>query len=68
MARVLLGTPDVDKVMAMPLEDSFQYVRYQVEPRKAEDMRLAFTVAVEGASDLTQIPTAQWGDRYLLKY
>ena len=41
--------------MAMPLEDSFQYVRYQVEPRKAEDMRLAFTVAVEGASDLTQI-------------
>ena len=55
MARVLLGTPDVDKVMAMPLEDSFQYVRYQVEPRKAEDMRLAFTVAVEGASDLTQI-------------
>jgi alkyl sulfatase BDS1-like metallo-beta-lactamase superfamily hydrolase len=55
MARVLLGTPDVDKVMAMPLEDSFQYVRYQVDPRKAEDMRLTFTVAVEGAPDLRQI-------------
>ncbi|MHC4371963.1 MAG: alkyl sulfatase dimerization domain-containing protein [Planctomycetota bacterium] len=54
-ARFLLGVPDVDKVMAMPLEDSFQYVRYLVNPRKAEDMRLAFTVAVEGTSGLTRI-------------
>jgi alkyl sulfatase BDS1-like metallo-beta-lactamase superfamily hydrolase len=55
MARVFLGTPDVDKVMAMPLEDSFQYVRYLVDPRKAEDMRLKFTVAVKGAPGLMRI-------------
>jgi len=53
--RLLLGTPDVEKVMANPLEDSFQYLRYLVDPRKAEDMRLMFTVAVEGDPGLTQI-------------
>jgi len=55
IARVLLGTPDAEKVMAMPLDDSFQFVRYQIDPRKAEDMRLKFTVAVEGAARPTQI-------------
>ncbi len=55
MARTLLGTPDVDKVMAMPLEDSFQYVRYLVDPRKAEDKRLSITVAVEEAPHLKRI-------------
>jgi alkyl sulfatase BDS1-like metallo-beta-lactamase superfamily hydrolase len=54
-ARVFLGTPDVEKVMAMPIEDSFQYVRYLVDPRKAEDMRLKFTVAVEETAKPTQI-------------
>ena len=54
-ARMFLGTPDVDKIIAMPLEDSFQYIRYLVDPRKAEDMRLAFTVSVEGTPGLTQI-------------
>ena len=55
VARVLLGTPDVEKVMSMPLEDSFQYIRYLVDPRKAEDTRLAFTVSVEGAEKPTRI-------------
>jgi alkyl sulfatase BDS1-like metallo-beta-lactamase superfamily hydrolase len=49
LARELLGTPDVDKIMALPLEDSFQYLRYLVDPRKAQDTRLKFTVMVEGA-------------------
>jgi alkyl sulfatase BDS1-like metallo-beta-lactamase superfamily hydrolase len=49
MARVLLGTPEPEKVRAMPLEDSFQFIRYNVDPRKAEDLRLEFTVAVDGA-------------------
>jgi alkyl sulfatase BDS1-like metallo-beta-lactamase superfamily hydrolase len=48
MVRVLLGAPDVEKVMAAPLDDSFQYLRYLVDPRKAETTRLAFTVSVEG--------------------
>ena len=53
--RAALGTPDVETVMSAPLEDSFQYVRYLVDPRKAEDTRLAFTVAVEGAEVPTRI-------------
>jgi alkyl sulfatase BDS1-like metallo-beta-lactamase superfamily hydrolase len=55
LARVFLGTPDVEKVMAMPLADSFQYVRYLIDPRKAENTRLAFTVSVEGAEKPTRI-------------
>jgi alkyl sulfatase BDS1-like metallo-beta-lactamase superfamily hydrolase len=49
LMRELAGTPEVDQVMALPLEDSFQYIRYLVDPRKAEDMRLEFTVMVDGA-------------------
>jgi len=55
LARVLLGTPDVEKVMSMPMEDSFQYMRYLVDPKEAEDTRLAFTVSVEGAEKPTRI-------------
>ena len=55
MARLFLGTPDVDKVMASPLEDSFNYIRYLVDPHKAADMKLTFTVAVEGASNMKQV-------------
>lgn len=55
LARTFLGTPDVEKVMSMPLEDSFQYMRYLVDPKKAEDTRLAFTVSVEEAEKPTRI-------------
>lgn len=41
--------------MASPLADSFEYVRYLVDPRKAEDMKLRFTVAVEGTQDIKQM-------------
>jgi alkyl sulfatase BDS1-like metallo-beta-lactamase superfamily hydrolase len=34
IARVLLGTPNVDKIMVMPLDDSFQFIRYLVDSRK----------------------------------
>ena len=54
-ARVLLGTPDVEQLMNSPLEDSLQYIRYLVDPRKAEDIRLKFTVAFDGAQNLHQI-------------
>jgi alkyl sulfatase BDS1-like metallo-beta-lactamase superfamily hydrolase len=55
LARTFLGTPDIEKVMSMPLEDSFQYMRYLVDPKKAEDTRLAVTVSVEGAETPTRI-------------
>ena len=48
-ARILLGTPSVEQVMELSLEDSFQYIRYLVDPRKAEDTRLVFTVSVGGS-------------------
>ena len=54
-ARLLLGTPDVSQVMAIPLEDSFQFVRYLVDPRKAEDTRLAFTISVGDSEKPSQI-------------
>ena len=52
MARMMLGTPSVDKLMTSPLEDTVQYLRYLVDPRKAEDLRLSFTLAVKGAANL----------------
>jgi len=55
MVRVALGTPEVETIMSAPLEDSFQYVRYLVDPRQAEDTRLALTVSVEGAEEPTRI-------------
>ena len=53
--RVLLGTPDVEKLMGSPLEDSFDYIRYLVDPHKAEDIRLTFTIAVDGVQALYKI-------------
>jgi len=53
--RAALGTPNVETVMSAPLEDSFQYVRYLVDPKKAEDTRLAFTVSVEGGENPVRI-------------
>jgi alkyl sulfatase BDS1-like metallo-beta-lactamase superfamily hydrolase len=55
MVRAGLGTPSVETVMSAPPEDSFQYVRYLVDPRKAEDARLAFTVSVKGTEKPTRI-------------
>ncbi|MHC4153458.1 MAG: alkyl sulfatase dimerization domain-containing protein [Planctomycetota bacterium] len=55
IARVLLGTPNVDKIMAMPLDDSFQFIRYLVDSRKAENTRLKFTVTVDRAKRPKQI-------------
>jgi alkyl sulfatase BDS1-like metallo-beta-lactamase superfamily hydrolase len=55
MARLLLGTPDVEQLMEASLEDSFQYLRYMVDPRKAENMRLIFTVAIKDAPGMRQL-------------
>lgn len=54
-ARLLLGTPSVKQVMEIPVEDSFQYIRYLIEPRKAEDIRLSFTVSVDDSDKPIQV-------------
>lgn len=53
--RLMLGTPDVEQLMESNLDDSFQYVRYLVDPRKAEGIRATFTVAVDGSPSFQQI-------------
>ena len=53
--RLLLGTPDIETLMTSPLEDSFQYLRYLIDPKKAENIRLKFTVSVNGTSKPRQI-------------
>lgn len=55
MARLMLGTPGVEKLMVSPLEDTLQYLRYLVDPRKAEDLRLSFTVAVKDVPNMYQV-------------
>jgi len=55
MARLLLGTPNVEKLMEASLDDSFQYLRYMVDPRKAENTRLIFTVAIKDSPGIQQI-------------
>jgi alkyl sulfatase BDS1-like metallo-beta-lactamase superfamily hydrolase len=46
--RRLLGTPTAQILIAASVEQNLQFVRYLVDPRKAEGLRQSFTLAVEG--------------------
>ncbi len=46
--RAFVGTPNVDQLVAASVEENLQFVRYLVDPRKAEGKRLAFTITAEG--------------------
>jgi len=46
--RAFVGTPSHADLAAASLEQNLQFVRYLVDPRKAEGKRLAFTIAAEG--------------------
>jgi alkyl sulfatase BDS1-like metallo-beta-lactamase superfamily hydrolase len=46
--RAFLSTPRAERLMAVPVEQNLQFVRYLVDPRKAEGQRLVFTIAAEG--------------------
>jgi alkyl sulfatase BDS1-like metallo-beta-lactamase superfamily hydrolase len=46
--RAFVGTPSHDQLTAASVDENLQFVRYLVEPRKAEGQRLAFTIAAEG--------------------
>lgn len=45
-ARAVLGTPDIDALLAAPVEANLDFLRYLVDPRAAEGKRAAFTLAV----------------------
>jgi alkyl sulfatase BDS1-like metallo-beta-lactamase superfamily hydrolase len=53
--RKLMGTPGINKLLGSDIDDSFQYLRYLVDPRKAKDSRLKFSVGIEGVTGLRQI-------------
>ena len=46
--RAFVGTPTIDQLAAASLNENLQFVRFLVDPRKAEGKRLAFTIAAEG--------------------
>jgi alkyl sulfatase BDS1-like metallo-beta-lactamase superfamily hydrolase len=46
--RVVVGTPSIDQLTAASADENLQFVRYLVDPRKAEGKRLTFTISAEG--------------------
>ena len=46
--RKFLGTPTAQALAAASVDENLQFVRYLVDPRKAEAQRQTFTLAVEG--------------------
>jgi alkyl sulfatase BDS1-like metallo-beta-lactamase superfamily hydrolase len=53
--RTFLNTPRADQLASASLEQNLQFVRYLVDPRKAEGQRLVFTVAAEGDPQIRQV-------------
>ena len=48
--RRFLGTPTAQALVAASVDENLQFVRYLVDPRKADGLRQTFTLAVEGES------------------
>lgn len=48
--RRFLGTPTAQALVAGSVDENLQFVRYLVDPRKAEGLRQTFTLTVEGES------------------
>jgi alkyl sulfatase BDS1-like metallo-beta-lactamase superfamily hydrolase len=53
--RRFLGTPTAQALAAASVEENLQFVRYLVDPRKAEGQRESFTLAVEGDPQVRQL-------------
>lgn len=53
--RRFLGTPTAQALVAASVDENLQFVRYLVDPRKAEGSRQAFTLAVEGDPRLRRL-------------
>ena len=53
--RRFLGTPTARALVAASVDENLQFVRYLVDPRKAEGLRQTFTLAVEGDSRIRRI-------------
>jgi alkyl sulfatase BDS1-like metallo-beta-lactamase superfamily hydrolase len=53
--RKFLSTPRADRLAVLPVEQNLQFIRYLVDPRKAEGQRLVFTLAAEGDPQIWRI-------------
>jgi alkyl sulfatase BDS1-like metallo-beta-lactamase superfamily hydrolase len=53
--RTFLNTPRVDQLARASLDQNLQFVRYLVDPRKADGQRLAFTIAAKGDPEIRQL-------------
>ncbi len=53
--RTFLNTPRADQLARASLDQNLQFVRYLVDPRKAEGQRLVFTIAAEGDQQIRQV-------------
>jgi alkyl sulfatase BDS1-like metallo-beta-lactamase superfamily hydrolase len=53
--RRFLGTPTAQALVAATVDENLQFVRYLVDPRKAEAQRLTFTLAVEGDTRIRRL-------------
>ncbi len=53
--RAFLGTPSAQALMAASVAENLQFVRFLVDPRKAEDLRHTLTLAIEGESVIRQL-------------
>ncbi len=53
--RKFLSTPRADRLAAVSVDQNLQFVRYLVDPRKAEGQRLVFTVAAEGDPQIRRV-------------
>ena len=53
--RRFLGTPTAQALAAASVDENLQFVRYLVDPRKAEGLRQTFTIAVEGDSRIRRL-------------
>ena len=53
--RAFLSTPRAERLVAVSVDKNLQFIRYLVDPRKAEGQRMVFTVAAEGDPQIRQI-------------
>ncbi len=53
--RAFVGTPSAEQLVAATVEENLQFVRYLVDPRKAEGKRQAFTIAAEGDARIRRL-------------
>jgi len=53
--RTFVGSPGAEQLAAASVDENLQFVRYLVDPRKAEGLRQSFTLAIEGDPQMRQV-------------